>query len=202
MTKRFFKSQNLLAFIVALIFLLPACSRQKDEAAPQPVTGGGFTPGSAADLTFQAPSGWTVETPASRMRRAQYRLPRAEGDPEDAEMVVFYFPGQGGSVQSNIDRWVGMFTKADGSAAAGDAKTETKTINGLSITTVDVEGVYTNQSMGPMAGASGPKPDYRMLAAIVETPGGPWFFKLTGPKQTVGKWKSSFDGFVQTIKKA
>jgi len=196
------KSRNLLAFVVASILLAPACTRQKDEAAPQPVTGGGFTPGSAASLTFQPPSGWTAETPTSRMRRAQYRLLRVAGDPEDAEMVVFYFPGQGGSVQSNIDRWVGMFAKADGSAASGDAKTDKKTINGLSVTTVDVEGVYTNQPMGPMAGASGPKPDYRMLAAIVETPGGPWFFKLTGPKQTVGKWKGSFDEFVQTIKPA
>ncbi|MFB3906279.1 MAG: hypothetical protein ACE15E_22780 [Acidobacteriota bacterium] len=197
-----FRLQKLLAVIVTLMWLAPACSRQKDEAAPQPVQGGGFTPGNAASLTFQAPAGWTEEVPASRMRRAQYRLPRVAGDPEDAEMVVFYFPGQGGSVQSNIDRWVGMFTKADGSAATEDAKTEKKTVNGLSVTTVDVEGVYTNQSMGPMAGASGPKPDYRMLAAIVETSGGPWFFKLTGPKQTVGKWKSSFDQFVQTIRPA
>jgi hypothetical protein len=197
-----FKSRSVLAFVVGLVLLVPACSRQKDEAAPQPAAGGGFNPGSAANLTFQAPAGWIAETPASRMRRAQYSVPRVDGDPEDAEMVVFYFPGQGGSVQSNIDRWVGMFTKADGSSAAGDAKTETKTVNGLSVTTVDVEGVYTNQSMGPMAGASGPQPDYRMLAAIVETPGGPWFFKLTGPKQTVGKWKSSFDEFIKTIKPA
>jgi len=194
--------RNLLALIVILVFLVPACSRQKDEAAPQPAAGGGFTPGSAADLTYQAPAGWAAETPASRMRRAQYRLLRADGDTEDAEMIVFYFPGQGGSVQSNIDRWVGMFAKADGTSAAGDAKTEKKTVNGLSITTIDVEGVYTNQSMGPMAGSSGPKPDYRMLAAIVETPGGPWFFKLTGPKKTVEKWRGSFDDFVQTIKPA
>lgn len=195
-------SRNLLAFAMLLVLFVSGCSRQKDEAAPQPVTGGGFTPGSAANLTFEAPSGWTAETPASRMRRAQYRLPRADGDSEDAEMVVFYFPGQGGSVQSNIDRWIGMFTKADGSSAVGDAKTEKKTVNGLNVSIVDVEGVYTNQSMGPMAGASGPKPDYLMLAAIVETPGGPWFFKLTGPKATVAKWKSSFDQFVQTIKPA
>ena len=196
------KSRNLLGLIVVLVLFVPACSRHKDEAAPQPAAGGGFTPGKAANLTFQAPADWTPETPTSTMRRAQYRLPRAAGDPEDGEMVVFYFPGQGGSVQSNIDRWVGMFAKADGSSAAGDAKTDKKTVNGLNVTTVDVEGVYTNRSMGPMAGASGPKPDYRMLAAIVETPGGPWFFKLTGPKQTVGKWKGSFDDFVKTIKPA
>lgn len=196
------KSRKLLAFVFALVLLTPACSKQKDEAAPQPTPGGGFTPGEAANLTFQAPAGWTPETPTSRMRRAQYRLPRVDGDPEDAEMVVFYFPGQGGSVQQNIDRWVGMFAKADGTSAAGDAKTDKETVNGLNVTTVDVEGVYTNQSMGPMSGTSGPKPNYRMLAAIVETAGGPWFFKLTGPKQTVSKWKGSFDDFVKTIKPA
>jgi len=135
------------------------------------------------------------------MRRAQYRLAREEGDAEDAELTVFYFPGQGGAIQANIDRWVGMFTKADGSSAAEDAKTEKKNINGLEMTLVDVAGTYTNRSMGPMGDASGPQQDYRMLAAIVETSGGPWFFKLTGPAKTVRKWEASFQAFLATIRR-
>ncbi|RPI28730.1 MAG: hypothetical protein EHM61_04130 [Acidobacteria bacterium] len=193
------KAHRLLIVPVAVFLLIPACSR-KDETAPQAAAGGGFNPGKTADLSYQAPAEWVPETPSSRMRRAQYRLPRTGSDAEDAEMVVFYFPGQGGSVQRNIDRWIGMFTRADGTSASEAAKTDKKTVNGLEVTTVDVEGVYTNTGMGPMSGAAAPKPNYRMLAAIVETPGGPWFFKLTGPKETVGKWKPSFDQFVQTIK--
>ena len=184
---------------LVVLLLIPACSRE-DERMPQAAPGGGFVPAKASNLTYEAPSGWIAESPSSRMRRAQYRLPRADGDPEDGEMVVFYFPGQGGSVEANIDRWIGMFTKADGSSVTGDTKRETTTVNGLAVTTIDVEGVYTNRSMGPMSGQAAPKPDYRMLAAIVETPGGPWFFKLTGPRKTVGKWEESFEEFVETIR--
>ena len=165
---------------------------------PMSSPGGGFTPSEDSALTYQAPADWVAEDPSSRMRRAQYRLPKAAGDPEDAELVVFFFPGQGGSVNANVDRWIGMFTRGDGSAASSDAKIDKRQINGQTITVVDVSGVYTN-TMAPMGGAS-PKPDYRMLAAIVETPGGPWFFKLTGPAKTVGKWEPSFNSFLGTIR--
>src|SRR5512134_1880197 len=47
----------------------------------------------AANLKFTPPEGWVAETPASSMRQAQCKLPRVAGDPEDAEMVVFYFQG-------------------------------------------------------------------------------------------------------------
>jgi len=156
-------------------------------------------PSEDSNLTYQAPADWVAETPSSQMRRAQYRLPRAAGDQEDAEMVVFFFPGQGGSVTANVDRWIGMFARADGSSASSDAKIDKRQINGQTITVVDVSGVYTNR-MGPMAADASPKPDYRMLAAIVETPGGPWFFKMTGPAKTVSKWEPSFKSFLGTIR--
>jgi hypothetical protein len=52
------------------------------------------------------------------MRRAQYRLAKAEGDPEDGGLVVFFFSGQGGSVQANIDRRVGQFQNPQGNPAS------------------------------------------------------------------------------------
>ena len=82
---------------------------QETPNPPRRVEGGSQPPESAA-LIFQAPSEWVSERPSSGMRRAQYRLAREEGDAEDAELTVFYFPGQGGAIQANIDRWVGMFT--------------------------------------------------------------------------------------------
>lgn len=132
------------------------------------------------------------------MRQAQYRLPRLEGDPEDAELVVFYFQGQGGSVQANIDRWVGQFSKADGSPAADLATVTQKEAHGIPLTVVDVSGTYRG-SAGPMMAPAAPKADFRMLAAVAETSGGPWFFKLTGPVKTVAKWEASFHAFLQSI---
>src|SRR3954464_13311006 len=63
----------------------------------------------AGDLRFKAPDGWTTEKSSSSMRVAQYRLPKAEGDKEDASLVLYYFgASQGGSAQANIDRWIGQ----------------------------------------------------------------------------------------------
>src|SRR5450432_4574708 len=60
-----------------------------------------------AELKFKVPSGWVSEHPSSNMRVGQYSLPKAEGDSEDASMVLYYFgSAQGGSVQANIDRWI------------------------------------------------------------------------------------------------
>ena len=49
-------------------------------------------------FTFDPPAEWLQETVSSPMRLAQFALPRAEGDVEDAELVVFYFGGSGGTV--------------------------------------------------------------------------------------------------------
>jgi hypothetical protein len=132
------------------------------------------------------------------MRRAQYRLARAEGDPEDAEMVVFHFQGQGGSVQANIDRWIGQFTKPGGSPAGESAKVSRKEVRGVQLSIVDVSGTYSGAG-GPMMRGGPSKPDFRMLAAVAEAPGGPWFFKLTGPARTVAKWESSFHLFLDSL---
>ncbi len=168
----------------------------KPEAAHSPTATASALSG--AGLKFTAPSAWISEPPSSSMRKAQYRLPHAEGDTEDAEMVVFYFQGGGGGVQANIDRWIGQFSKPDGSPANDVAKVTKKVVHGVPVTTVDVSGTYSG-AMGPMGTSSPSKNDYRMLAAVAEASDGPWFFKLTGPAKTVAKWEPSFESFVDTI---
>jgi hypothetical protein len=53
--------------------------------------------------------------------------------------------------------------------------------------------------MMSMQGQTGPKKNFRMLAAIAETTSGPWFFKLTGPEKTVANWEPSFEKFLDSI---
>ena len=183
--------------LIASIWILAGCSEDSREgggsAAIKPAT----PRGSGSALKFTAPAGWVSETPSSGMRKAQYTLPRVEADPEDAKMAVFFFEGQGGSVQANIDRWIGQFSKADGSPATDAARVSKKESHGIPLTIVDVSGTY-KESMGPMT-AMTPKPNFRMLAAVAETGSGPWFFKLTGPAKTLAKWESSFHAFLDTI---
>ena len=40
-----------------------------------------------------APKDWKEVTPSSSMRKAQLAAPKVAGDPEDAEVVIFEFPG-------------------------------------------------------------------------------------------------------------
>ena len=49
------------------------------------------------------------------MRVAQYKLPKVEGDKEDASLVLYYFGAtQGGTAQANIDRWIAQMQHLTG----------------------------------------------------------------------------------------
>jgi len=44
------------------------------------------------------------------------------------------------------------------------------------------------------------KPNFRMLAAVLETSQGPYFFKLVGPEQTVAHWATGFSQFMKSAR--
>jgi len=162
-----------------------------------------FLPGavladSAAGIKWTAPASWKQEA-ARPMRAATYSIPASKGDSEGAEFAVFYFgPGQGGSVEANVQRWVGQFETADGKPLSAPA-TKKETVNGVPVTRLELQGTYL-ASVGPMA-ASGAvkKPGYKLLGAIAEAPGGPVFFKLTGPAKTVAAAKADFEKLVRSL---
>ena len=92
------------------------------------------------------------------MRVAQYALPRAAGDTQDAELVVYYFGGTGGTVEANIERWVGQMQQPDGRPSSAVAKRQSRTVNGLKVTLVDVPGTYVAE-MTPGASAASQQPE-------------------------------------------
>jgi hypothetical protein len=126
------------------------------------------------------------------MRVATYAVPGVKGA-EPAECAVFYFGrGQGGGVDANVERWSRQFKEAP------KPKPERLTAAGLNVTRVDIRGTYLNPG-GNMMQSKGEKPDYRLLGAIVEAPGGHVFFKLTGPAATVTAAESAFDSLIASI---
>jgi hypothetical protein len=175
----------------------PVGSTSKTAQAPA------GSPGSlqpvAGELRTKVPEGWTTEKPTSDMRVAQYKLPKVAGDGEDALLIVYYFgQGQGGSPQANIDRWINQMKQPDGGSSKDKAKTETLTVNGLQVNTVDVLGNYS----GGMSADSAPadsKAIYRLRAAIVDTPKGSYFVKLTGPEKTVGHWDQAYTAYINSF---
>jgi hypothetical protein len=133
------------------------------------------------------------------MRAAQFKLPKAAGDSEDASLVVYYFGAtQGGSAQANIDRWISQMQQTDGSSSKDKSKSETLTVNGLKVTTVDVSGTYTAE-MAPGSGTFHNDANYRLRAAVIETPKGNYFLKLVGPAKTVGRWEQSFAEYLKSF---
>jgi hypothetical protein len=153
----------------------------------------------AAGLAFTAPSTWKSVATSSSMRVAQYVLPRAAGDTADAELVVYYFGGTGGTVEANIERWVGQMRQPDGRPSSAVAKRQSRTVNGLKVTLVDVPGTYVAE-MTPGASERHNSPNFHLRAAVIETSNGPYFIKLTGPAKTVAASEKQFETFLASAK--
>ena len=196
------EANRLLKYLLALLTAVSlSCSsnEKKEENVSQNDSEGMRLP--AGEVTYEAPAEWIAEQPSSGMRKAQFQLPGSEGA-EAAELAVFFFPGTGGSVQANLERWYGQFKQTDGSAiTSAQVKTHKEMVDKLPVTTVYLSGIYLKpQSPMMMGGPVDEMPDYAMLAAIAETAGGPWFFKATGPQATIERWRPNFAQFVKTFR--
>jgi len=149
-------------------------------------------------LRYTVPATWQREPVRSPLRSDQYRLPRAAGDAEDAELAVF--GGIGGSVEDNVNRWRGQFTTPDGRPIPDEGLVrESFEVGSLRVTVVDLAGRYAADAM--MAGGPAvPRADYRLLAAVVEGAAGPVFFKVVGPAETVAQHRADFLAMLRTLK--
>ncbi len=151
----------------------------------------GKTPAPPMAIMWDQPQGWE-KVPGNPMRQATYRAP---GEAGDAEIAVFYFgPKQGGGVEANIERWVGQFRDLPPDAA----KRDQEEISGFHVYTVRVkEGTFA----GGMPGASPePRESWGLHAAIVETPSGRYFFKMTGPATTVSTHEEKFEALLESMR--
>ncbi|MFN0087174.1 MAG: hypothetical protein ACKVX9_17430 [Blastocatellia bacterium] len=208
------KSKAISILLFACGLLIAGCASAPKEAAPSSTTpatdaptappASGIAVGHEAPATgaeeaapgapvkWAAPSRWGSK-PASGMRAATYLIPAAPGDDEGAELAVF--TNIGGGVQANIDRWIGQFEAAD----APRAKQKKETINGFAVTSVDLTGTFKGGGMA-MGQTSGPKGGYRLLGAIIETPGGEVFFKMTGPAKTMAAAQPEFQSLLKSLR--
>ena len=126
---------------------------------------------SGAGLNWTAPAGWKAEAERP-MRLATYTV--APG----AECGIYFFgAGQGGSVDANLDRWIGQFLQADGKPSKAAAKIAKRTIHGWPVTTVDVSGAYTGMG-GPTAKTGARSAGLSDAGAIVEGPQGSMFLQV------------------------
>jgi hypothetical protein len=141
------------------------------------------------------PPKWTVKPVTSSMRAADFVLPG-----NDAELIVYYFgPSGAGSIDENLDRWFNQFQQPDGKKSRDAAKIEKLKLGGQDATYVSVSGRFVASAM-PGGSESVDKADQRMLAAIVASPSGPYYFKLVGAKATVDANSAAFLAMLSSLK--
>jgi len=160
--------------------------------APEPAA-------SAGGLSWKTPASFTVAPNTSSMRLATYHIAPAPGDKEGGEVALFYFgKGQGGSVESNVSRWISQFEPEKG-AAVPHKPPKKMDVKGIPVTMVSAEGSY---SAGMPGGPSTFKLGWALYGAIAEGPDGPVFFKMVGPKKTVAKAAPDLDALVKSLAKS
>ena len=129
-------------------------------------------------ITFSVPSAWKMEEPSNNMRKAQYAIPDKEGKAKDGSLTLFFFGPSRTRIEENIKRWKSQVSGGEG---------EPEVIQGkCKVTLLDLTGDYAGDFGGQ------PIPNARMLAAVVEAEDGPWYFKVTGPAETIGDWREEF----------
>lgn len=189
-----------LALVMTILLLNSCSSKQKQQTSgnlQMDAAAQGTTSGVVAGVEWKIPVGW-VKGGEKPMRAATYTVGSGE---TLAECAVFFFgAGQGGDVEANIARWISQVEQPDGSDSKANAtRAEVKSAC-CTITTVEVAGTYMASS-GPMMQTTAEKQGFVLLGGIVPGPQGNVFFKLTGPKATVGKVKDDFLAMLRSVNK-
>lgn len=156
-----------------------------------------------AGLKSAAPADWKEESlPPKSMRMMQFKVPKAEGDAEDAEIAIFALRG-GGSVQANLERQEKKFEIPAGKKDA--IKTEKIKIGSNEAVEQDIQGTLLKKFPPFDPNAKITKvPDYRQVYVIFEAKEGEgtvlYSLWLLGPAKTVEKHKKEFDDWLKNFK--
>ena len=143
-----------------------------------------FTVGS---FVFARPETWGWVVPTSPMRKAQLTVPAVDGS-APAEVTFFHFgAGQGGSVQANVDRWFKQFSN-------GYTDVKTERVGNTTVTFVKAFGTF---SSGMPGGPTTPLKEYALRGAILESPAGDVYVKMTGPQAVVKLAEPSIEKMIR-----
>ncbi|MEZ6089406.1 MAG: hypothetical protein R3C05_15525 [Pirellulaceae bacterium] len=149
-------------------------------------------------IKLETPKTWKSVQPRSRIVEKEYALSK-EGVEADGRLTMM---AASGSIEANIDRWIGQFVAADGGSVKKNAKVEKMNVGDNEIHFVELEGTF-KESMGGGPFAPGKvvmRDDYQMLGAIIVNDGRQFFIKLTGPKEIVSENKEAFKSMLKGVK--
>ena len=170
----------------------PMASAAPMMASAAPMASAASAAKGPSDIAYDVPTAWTTAPNPSPMRKATFKIPKAGGESDDAELAV---SSASGGVEPNIKRWEGQF----GNAKAVTAK---RTVNGLDVTTVEIKGKFGGGMMpgAPAAPAAAAPKDQMLLGAVVDGGDQQFFFKMIGGEKTVTASKKDFEKFVSSFR--
>lgn len=183
----------------------PKGSQQVQTEQPMTQQGGQAAPVdkdgtiTVGPLTATLPNGWESVAPSAPMRKAELKIPSMDKNGVPGFITVFYFGPQAGSIDMNIERWVGQFEQANGQPLSDDmVKREHFKANDLDVTMVSFSGTQRASQM-PGSPQMHAIPGFMNVSGIVITPEGPWFFKGVGPEMLMTANKGMFKSFLTSM---
>lgn len=156
-------------------------------------------------LKSKAPASWKEVEPTAIQKQGgrikAFTVPRVGDGKADADVLIFYFGGQGGSVRENVQRWKGMFVPPEGKNIDDVTKTEEMKVGAASLTYVDIQGTYKYKKAPFVPDAQAElRPHHRMIAVYFDCKDGPYFIRFVGPERTVEQNKKAFDDWLKAFK--
>jgi hypothetical protein len=153
-----------------------------------------------AGMKSKTPDSWKEERTTSEMRLAQFKVPKADGDSEDAELIIFYFKGGSGSAEQNMARQLAKFKPAEGKEKV-EAKVDKIKVGKIEAPIQDITGTYLKKDrpFDPAAKAV-EKTNFRQLYVPLVTDNGDYYPTLVGPAKTIEKHKKDFEEFLKNFK--
>jgi hypothetical protein len=130
---------------------------------------------------WTAPPQWKEVPVAPGPRALAFQV---GADEKQAEMIVTHFPeGGAGDFKSNIDRWRGQL----GLPPVQDQKD------------VNLKDIAIGDGQGMALDISNPVNGKSMTVAIGAIGGELWFYKLSGPSETVAAQRPAMEAFLKSI---
>ncbi len=153
-------------------------------------------------LKSTAPKSWKQQPAATAERVYQFEIPRADGDRYDGQLLIFYFgPAGGGGVKANLERWKGMIKPAEGAKDEDTYKVSEFKVGQVQVTQLEATGTYIFKRRPFDPNEKGEaRPDYKFIGVIFESPNGPFFIRMVGPKKTIDSHRAGFDEWLKSFK--
>ena len=186
------RSVTLIAALSLTTFPLSAQDAGKETKPAETPAAEGAAPSEikVSEFTFKPAAPWKT---AQAAPMSAGTLETGEGESKVTATFFTFGAGQGGNVEQNVQRWRGMFQKAeDGSLQK--AEEEEWTFGEKKVKSVLVKGTYVGSSFRPV----GPFENYALIGVVVESAEGSVFIRATGQEKAVTAAKEDLKKLVGT----